>query len=89
MGAYCGKENTDSDLIGEAQRGVSGEHRRCSAGCVTPKTSLPNPMYPIEAEETTRWRQTQNIQKDGMCGCKTDISGKIFFILPSLDQDRN
>ena len=43
---------------------------------------------PTEAEETTRWWQTQNIQRDGTGGCKIVLNGQTLFTLPSRDQHR-
>ena len=52
------------------------------------KHSPPQLSVPTEAEETTRWWQTQNIQRDGTGGCKIVLNGQMFFTLPSPDQHR-
>ena len=52
------------------------------------KHSPPQLSVPTEAEETTRWWQTQNIQRDGKSGCKIVLNGQMVFTLPSLDQHR-
>ena len=60
-----------------------------SGRCLTPNTPLPSSVYPTEAEETTRWWRTQNIQRDGMGGCKLFLNGQTFFTLPAPNQHRN
>ena len=52
------------------------------------KHSPPQLSVPTEAEVTTRWWQTQNIQRDGTGGCKIVPNGQMFFTLPSPDQHR-
>ena len=52
------------------------------------KHSPPQLSVPTEVEETTRWWQTQNIQRDGTGGCKIVLNGQMFFTLPSPDQHR-
>ena len=52
------------------------------------KHSPPQLSVPKEAEETTRWWQTQNIQRDGTGGCKIVLSGQMVFTLSSPDGHR-
>ena len=59
-----------------------------SAGLSDTKHSPPQLSVATEAEETTRWWQTQNIQRDGTGGCEIVLNGQFFFKLFSQDQHR-
>ena len=59
-----------------------------SAGLSDTKHSPPQLSVPTEAEETTRWWQTQNMQRDRTGGCEIVLNGQIIFKLPSQDQHR-
>ena len=43
---------------------------------------------PTEAQETTKWWQTQNIQRGGTGGCENVLNGQMFFTIPSPYQHR-
>ena len=59
---------------------------RGSGGSSDTKHLPPQLSVPIQAEETTRWWQTQNRQRHGTAGCTIVLNGQIFFTLPSPDQ---
>ena len=61
---------------------------RGSRGLSNTKYSPLQLSVPTEAEETTRWWQTQNVQRDGTAGCKIVLNGEMLFTPPSRDQHR-
>ena len=56
--------------------------------CDTKHPRPPQLRVPTEAQEPTRWRQTQNVQRDGTGECKIVLNGKMLFSLPFPDQHR-
>ena len=61
---------------------------RSSRGLSDTKHSPSQLSVPTEAEETTKWWQTGNIQRDWRGGCKIVLNRQMTFTLPSRDQHR-
>ena len=61
---------------------------RGSGGLPDTKHSPLQLTVPTEAEETTRWSETQRIQRDGTSGCKIVLNGQMALTLPSAEQHR-